>query len=142
MTQFSFPARFSRDKHDGGYVITFRDVPEAITQGESLDDCFEQGAGAVQAALEARMLSGIDIPNATQPRRGERLVAVPIQTALKAALYIELRRTGTTRVALARRLHIDEKEARRMLDPHHPTKADRLERALAILGKHVELHVA
>jgi hypothetical protein len=47
-----------------------------------------------------------------------------------------------SRVELARRLHIDEKEARRMLDPHHATKAERLERALAVLGRHAELRVA
>jgi antitoxin HicB len=65
-----------------------------------------------------------------------------LQTALKTALYLEMQRTGITRVELARRLRIDEKEARRMLDPRHPTKAERLERALAVLGRHAELRVA
>ena len=87
-------------------------------------------------------MSDLDIPKASKPKRGEYLIAVPVQTALKAALYLEMRKAGITRVELARRLHIDEKEARRMLDPHHPTKADRLERALAVLGRHAELRVA
>ena len=51
-------------------------------------------------------------------------------------------KAGITRVELARRLRIDEKEARRMLDPHHSTKADRLEKALAVLGKQAERRVA
>jgi hypothetical protein len=29
-----------------------------------------------------------------------------------------------------------------MLDPHHATKAERLEQALAVLGRHAELRVA
>jgi antitoxin HicB len=87
-------------------------------------------------------MDGLDIPLATRAKRGERLVAVPIQTALKAALYIAMREHGITRVELARRLRIDEKEARRMLDPHHATKAERLEQALAVLGRHAELRVA
>ncbi len=70
------------------------------------------------------------------------MVAVPVQTALKAALFREMRTAGITRVELARRLRIDEKEARRMLDPRHATKADRLEKALAALGRHAELRVA
>lgn len=142
MRQFSYPARFIPDRSDGGYVITFRDIPEAITQADSPGQCTKEAVGALQAALEGRILSQMDIPRASRARRGERLVAVPIQTALKAALYIEMQRGGTTRVELARRLQIDEKEARRMLDPHHPTKADRLEQALAALGKHAELRVA
>ena len=54
---------------------------------------------------------------------GEHLIAVPVQTAFRTALYLEMRKAGITRVELARRLRIDEKEARRMLDPHHATKA-------------------
>lgn len=87
-------------------------------------------------------MDDLDIPRPSRPMRGERLVPVPIQTALKAALVLEMRRAGITRVELARRLEVDEKEIRRMLDPYHPTKADRLERALAIFGRRAELRVA
>ncbi|MCR4347035.1 MAG: type II toxin-antitoxin system HicB family antitoxin [Sulfuricaulis sp.] len=142
MREFLYPARFTPDKKDGGYVVTFRDIPEAITQGETTDECLEEAAGALQAALEGRIMSDLDIPKASKLKRGEHSIAVPVQTALKAALYLEMRKTGITRVELARRLRIDEKEARRMLDPHHPTKADRLEKALAVLGRHAELRVA
>lgn len=142
MRAFVYPARFTTDKHDGGYVVTFRDLPEAITQGDTVDECLEEAAGALQAAIEGRIMDGLEIPAATAPKRGERLVAVPVQTALKAALYLAMREAGITRVELARRLHIGEKEARRMLDPHHATKAERLEHALAVLGKHAELRVA
>jgi antitoxin HicB len=142
MREFVYPARFTRDREAGGFVVAFRDVPEAITQGDSRESCLENSAGALQASLEGRMLSNLDIPQASAPRRGERMISVPIQTALKAALYLEMRETGTTRVELARRMGIHEREARRMLDPYHPTKADRLEQALASLGKHVQLSVA
>jgi antitoxin HicB len=142
MREFVYPARFKADKVDGGFVVTFRDIPEAITQGESHAECLEEAAGALQAALEGRIMSNLDIPKASKAKRGEHPVAVPVQTALKAALYLEMQRTGISRVELARRLRIDEKEARRMLDPHHATKADRLEKALAVLGRHAELRVA
>lgn len=142
MRKFLYPARLTPDKKDGGYVVTFRDIPEAITQGETVEECLEEAAGALQAALEGRIMSELDIPKASKSKRGEHSIAVPVQTALKAALYLEMRKAGITRVELARRLHIDEKEARRMLDPHHPTKADRLEKALAVLGRQAELRVA
>lgn len=142
MREFVYAARFTADKKDGGFVVTFRDFPEAITQGETVEECLEEAAGALQAALEGRIMSDLDIPKPSKVKRGEHLIAVPIQSALKAALYLEMRKAGMTRVELARRLRIDEKEARRMLDPHHSTKADRLEKALAMLGRHAELRVA
>jgi len=142
MREFVYPARFTRDRKDGGYVVLFRDVPEAITQADSLAECREEAAGAPQAAIGGRIMDGLEILVASRAKRGERTVAVPVQTVLKAALYLAMREGCITRVELARRLHIDEKEARRMLDPHHATKAERLEQALAVLGRHAELRVA
>jgi antitoxin HicB len=127
---------------EGGYTVSFRDLPEAITEGDSLEEALEEAVGALQAALEGRIMDELDLPQPSRPRRGEHLISAPIQTALKAALALEMRRAGITRVELARRLELDEKEVRRMLDPYHPSKADRLERALAVLGKRVELRVA
>ncbi len=142
MRCFVYPARLTRDRTDGGYVVTFRDIPEAITQSETRKQGIVEAAGAVQAAIEGRIMDDLDIPPASAPRRGECLIAVPIQTALKAALYLELKESGVSRTELARRLAIDEKEARRMLDPRHPSKADRLERALAALGRQAEVRVS
>lgn len=46
-----------------------------------------------------------------------------------------------TKVQLARLLEIDEKEVRRILDPRHGTKLLTIERALAALGKRIELQL-
>ena len=54
--------------------------------------------------------------------------------AAKASLYLTMREQGVSRSELARRLAIDEKEVRRMLDPLHATKLPRIEQALAALG--------
>ncbi|MBI3393440.1 MAG: type II toxin-antitoxin system HicB family antitoxin [Nitrospirae bacterium] len=142
MRKFVYAARLVQDRKDGGYVVTFRDIPEAVTQGDTVEAALEEASGALQAAIEARIMDGMDIPSPSVSKRGERLVPVPVQTALKAALYLEMRSAGISRVGLARRLGMDEKEARRMLDPRHPSKADRLERALAVLGRHAEIRVA
>jgi antitoxin HicB len=139
--EFVYPARFVRDSDSAGFVVRFRDLPEAITQGETLEQCRSEAAGALQAAIEGRIMSNLNIPVATPSRRGEYMIPVPIQTALKAALHLELRNSGISRSELANRLGIDEKESRRMLDPRHPSKADRLERALAVLGKQAQVNI-
>lgn len=139
--RFIYPVKLTRDRKDGGYVVTCRDVPEAITQGENLEDALAEAEGALQAALEARIEDGMEIPAPSAPKRGERLAATPITTALKAAVYLSMREQGVSKSELARRMQIHEKEARRMLDPKHPTKVPTLERALAVLGLRAELAV-
>ena len=37
---------------EGGYTVTFRDVPEAITEGETLEDALKYAAEALELALE------------------------------------------------------------------------------------------
>jgi antitoxin HicB len=142
MQRFSYPVIFTSDKHDGGYVVSCRDVPEVVTQGETIEDAVSEAEGALEAAIEMRMEDGLDIPLPTARKRGEHLACLPINTAMKAALYLAMREQNVSKSELARRLGLDEKETRRMLDPRHGTKVPALERALHELGKRVELVVA
>ena len=141
MLRFTYAIKLTPDRKDGGYVVTCRDIPEAITQGESADEAIAEAEGALQAAIEGRIEDGLDVPAPSKPKRGERLAATPITTALKAAVYIALRDSGISKSEFARRMHVNEKEARRMLDPKHPTKVPTLERALAALGRRAEIEV-
>jgi antitoxin HicB len=58
------------------------------------------------------------------------------------AVYLAVREAGISNSEFARRMKLDEKEARRILDPHHPTKLARIEAALSVLGRHIELSLA
>lgn len=142
MLRFTYPAKLTADRKDGGYVVTFRDLPEAITQGESIEEALSEAEGALQAAIEGRIEDDIDVPAPSQPKRGERPVATPVTTALKAAVYIAMREQNLSKSELARRMNVDEKEARRMLDPKYPTKVPTLERALAALGRRADIEVS
>ena len=42
---------------------------------------------------------------------------------------------GITKVQLAKRLGVDEKEVRRLLDPHYGSKLPRIAQAIAALGR-------
>jgi len=139
MRQFTYAVKLAPDKHDGGYVVTCRDLPEAITQGESVEDALSEAADALEEAIAGRIDDDRDIPMPTATKRGEKTVSVPPSMALKAAVYLAVRDAGISNSELARRMRLDEKEARRILDPHHPTKLPRIEAALAVLGRHVRL---
>ncbi len=137
---FAYPVTLTPDA-DGGFVVTFSDWPEAITQGETRDQALEEAADCLEEAVAARIDDRAEIPLPSSPQAGEATVAVPIATALKAALYLAVRETGIGTSELARRLGIHEKEARRLLDPRHGSKAAALERALTAVGRRLTVEV-
>jgi antitoxin HicB len=137
--RFTYPILLTRDEIDGGFVVTSRDLPEVITQGNSLEECLAEAADALDEAIHSRIKQGLNIPQPSKAERGEHLVPMPVTTAMKAAVYLATQ--GQKKVDLAAKLGVDEKEVRRMLDPKHPTKASTLEHVLGRLGKRVEVLV-
>ena len=139
--RFSFPATLTLDPDDGGYVVTFRDLPEAITQGDSIEVALQEAADCIEEAIAARIDDRIDIPEPSDLLENEYLVTVPMQTALKAAVTLALSESKMNKVQLANALEVDEKEVRRILNPRHGTKLATLERTLQVLGKKAVLSV-
>lgn len=107
MRAFTCPFQFTRAK-EGDYVVTCLDVPEAIAQGETLDDAKAEAADAFDEALQGRIEDDEDVPVASRARKGEHLVSPPVGTALKLAAYLALRDAKINRSELARRLDLDE----------------------------------
>jgi antitoxin HicB len=141
MTRFVFPALLTADEQNGGFVVTFRDLPEAITQGDNPEEALKEAADCLEEAIAARIDDKQNIPQPSPLENQEYLVAVPLQTALKAALYLAMNEKGITKVQLASTLKIHEREVRRILDPRHPTKLPTIERTLAALGQRIELQI-
>lgn len=140
MTAYAYPARITRAR-EGGWLIEFRDFPEGHSQAEHGEDVIDFAEGLLQACIEARLLDALEVAEPTAARPGEILVSVPMETATKAALLSAVAASGTSRVALAKAVSMDEKEIRRMLDPRHPSKLPRLERVLKALGKELRISV-
>jgi antitoxin HicB len=134
MAQFVYPATFTPDAKDGGFVVTFVDLPEAITQGETEEEALQEAADCLEEAIANRIVTGLSVPPPSRLKRGQRAVPLAAQTAAKAALYIALQDAQITKAELAKRLQCDEKEVRRLLDPRHPSKLPRIESALAAVG--------
>ncbi len=132
--KYVYPVLLTADPDDGGYVVTCRDVPEVITQGDTMEGAQREAADALDEAICGRINHGRDIPGPTARQIGERLVSVPVSTALKAIAYSRFRESGQTKVAIARAMDMKESEVRRILDPRHGTRADTMERFIRSLG--------
>ena len=45
-----YPAKFDPD--DGGFVVSFRDIPEALTQGDTIEEAREAARDALLTAMD------------------------------------------------------------------------------------------
>jgi antitoxin HicB len=140
MNRFQYAVLLS-PADEGGYVVTCRDLPELITQGESVEEAMEQASDAMDEVFATYLTEGLDFPEPSKARRREQMVAPPPETVAKAALYVAMRRAGISKVQLAKRLGVDEKEVRRLLDPHYGSKLPRIAKAISVLGQRLVIGV-
>ena len=95
----------------------------------------------MQEAIAGRMVRKEDIPAASRLKRGQAGVGVALYLAPKLALYLAMREKSIDNSELARRLGVTETIVRRMLNPKHDTKPEKLQEALELLGKKVLIAV-
>jgi antitoxin HicB len=126
---------------EGGFVVTFPDVPEAITEGATRAEALRNAEDALAVALLGRMADDVALPAPAAQGRGLVPVALPTQAAAKLAVYAAFRAAGISKSELARRLGKQEAEARRILDAYHATKLETLEAALRAMGRRFTLSV-
>lgn len=134
--QFIYPVTLDKDE-DGRIVASFSDFPECLTDGKNDKEALKEAQDALEEAIAGRINRMEDIPEPSRIGKGHHAVTIGAQMAAKAALYIALKESGISKSEFARRLHCDEKEARRLLDPHHASRMKRIEAALSVFGKHL-----
>lgn len=141
MHRFTFLVKLKKEKL-GGYSVTLPDLPEAITQGESIEDALSEAQDCLEEAIANRMIMKLSIPNPKQITKQDHSVSLPATLAAKAALYVIMQEKHLTNVTLAKKLRCDEKEIRRLIDPHYQSKIPRIEHVLHQLGQRLEINVA
>jgi antitoxin HicB len=133
-----YPANF-KAAEEGGYVVTFPDIPEAITQGEDIEDAMRHGADVLESALDFYLESGRPIPAPSKLKCGQRLIELPASLSAKVLLVNEMVAQKVRPAELARRLKVTPQEVTRLIDVHHTTKIDGIALALKALGKTLEI---
>lgn len=127
-----------KSEPEGGFFISFPDVPEALTGAEAEADVPHMAQDALVAALSFYVDGGRPLP---APSSGRPVAPVPVLVALKLALHEAMLAQGVSNVDLAKRAGTDEKSIRRMRDLFQATKVDNLEAALRLLGRRAEVSV-
>jgi len=136
---YSYPATLI-EQGDGGFLVTFTDVPEALMEGETFDEAMAEARDALTAALAGYVHAQQDIPAPSAAAADQTLIYLPPLIAAKLALYEGMRRQGVSNVQLGRRLGIAENAVRRLIDPdHRSSHIGQVEKALDALNVQLDV---
>ncbi|NGZ87651.1 type II toxin-antitoxin system HicB family antitoxin [Duganella aceris] len=84
-----YPAKFEADIEAGGYVVTFRDIPEAITQGDDDVEAMMMAEDALISSMDFYIESKRPVPLPSPIEEGERMVRLPADVAARILLLNE-----------------------------------------------------
>lgn len=129
--RYIYPAILSADE-DGRIMVSFPDIPEALTDGADEMEALREGRDALAVALSGYVHEHRDIPRPSAIETG-RYISVPPSVAAKISLYQAMRRRNMDCPELARRMEISEAAARRLVDPDQVSGIERVQAALMAL---------
>ena len=121
-------------QQDGAVLVSFPDIPEALTEGATETDALTQARDCLIAAIGGYVGERRPIPSPS-PAHGRALVALPALMAAKVALYGAMRAQGVGNTALAARLGLSEGAVRRLINLDHRSHIGQIEAALHALGQ-------
>ena len=138
---FRYPVTLTPDEADGGFVVTFVDIPEAITQGDTLPQALAAAKDALESALDFYFEDKRVVPVPSKPKRGQHVIELPASLSAKVLLLNEMVTQDVRPAELARRLNTTPQEVNRLTNVRHTTRIDGIAAALQALGKHLDMRV-
>ena len=136
-----FPVTLTPDQEDGGYVVSFRDIPEAITQGDTVNEALSMAKEALALAIEFYFDYKRMVPVPSKPKRGQHLVELSASLSAKILLLNEMLAQNIRPAELARRLKTTPQEINRLTNLRHTSRIDGIAAALQAMGRQLEISV-
>ncbi len=134
--QYAYPCNLIPDREEGeGFIVTFPDVPGAITGAQTREESLFLAEDVLVAMLAVYVQQQREIPTPSPVADGQELLAVPPIAAAKLALYTAMREQGITGDALANRLNLSDSAIRKLLDPDCFSHISQIMRALRNVGR-------
>ncbi len=137
---YAYPCQLTPDE-DGALVVTFPDVPEAITGGRDRAEALAMAEDALATALAGYVHEKWDIPTPSEAADVQVSVPVPTVVAAKLALYSAMRTQHITKVELADRLGVSEAAVRKIANPDHRSHMSQVQKALRAVGRSLKVEV-
>ena len=136
-----FPVTLTRDEKYGGFVVTFRDIPEAIAQGETVEDALVMAKEELEIAMEFYFEDKRCVPAPSKPKRGQHTIELPASLSAKVWLLNEMVAQNMRPAELPRRLNTTPQQVNRLTNLRHTTRIDAIAAALHAMGRQLEISV-
>jgi len=136
-----FPVDLMQDEVDGGFVVTFPDIPEAITQGETREEALTMAKQALELALEFYFDDKRAVPMPSRPYENQEVVELDASFTAKVLLLNEMVKQNVKPAELARLMKTTPQEINRLTNLRHTTRIDGIAHALNAMGRSLDMHV-
>ncbi|PTQ86848.1 type II toxin-antitoxin system HicB family antitoxin [Nitrosomonas ureae] len=131
-----FPAIFTPEE-PSGFSVQFVDIPGAITEGETIEECLFNAAEALSGVIESYIKNGQEIPRPSKNVKDAYYIAPDVK--IQSALLIRWARGDKSLAEIARVLETSWPAAQRLENPNHWATLKQLDKAAAALGKKLVL---
>ncbi len=136
---FDYPVTLTPD--DGTMLVTFADVPEAITFGTNEAEALALAVDALETGLSFYVDARQPLPAVSQCAPGQKTVRPSALECAKLGVYQAMTEQGIKKAELARRLGWHTPQVDRLFDLRHASRLDQIKAAAAVLGRHLEVSV-
>ena len=129
--KYAYPCDMTSHVEEGyGFVVTFPDVPEAITGADTWDESLFLAEDALIAALSFYVDDREALPIPSAPSDGQVLITVPPLQSAKLTLYSAMRERGVSKSDLADALGVSESDVADLIDLDFDSTALQVDEAL------------
>lgn len=136
---FDYPVTLTPDGDT--VLVTFSDLPEALTFGTDEDEALLQAVDALETALSFYVEARKPLPKPSKAKRGQKTVRPSALECAKLGVYQAMTEQGIRKAELARRLGWHMPQVDRLFDLRHASRIDQIEQAAHALGRTVEVRV-
>lgn len=126
-------------KQDGAFLVSFPDLVNVNTYGNTLEEALKNAAEALNGTLEADFERGYTLPEA-RARHGRGMHPVEVFPHIEIAYMLRQLRNGYSQKEIAGRLGISQQAYQKLEDPRkcNPT-VKTLEKISGVLNKKLEV---
>jgi antitoxin HicB len=126
-------------KQEGAFLVSFPDLENVNTYGDTLEEALKNAAEALNGALEADFERGYTLPEA-RARQGRGMHPVEVFPHIEIAYTLRQLRNGFSQAEIAERLGISQQAYQKLEDPRkcNPT-VKTLEKISGVLNKKLEV---
>jgi len=134
---FDYPVTLTPDGDT--VLVTFKDIPEAITFGVNKDEALLHAIDALETGLSFYVDARKQLPVASRPKRGQKTVRPSALESAKLGVYQAMTEQGIRKAELARRLGWHTPQVDRLFNVRHASRLDQIEAAARVLGRQLEV---